>query len=491
MPRLESPDLPDRKSHLSLLVVILALLTCVRLAGLTLSVVDLFDDEAQYWSWSRDLAFGYYTKPPLLAWLLGLTSHVCGDAEWCVRSPAPILYFATSLTVYFAARNFYDERTGFWAALLTALTTGIVFSARIMSTDVPLLFFWTLALLAYSHLLRKADKTWAVVLGVSIGLGLLSKYAMIYFIPGMFLAALASPSARNLLKTSAVWLAMAIAAIVVAPNLIWNAQNGFATFHHTGNLVLGEQFKPSIVRILDFILSQFGVFGPVVFATMIIATSKLGSTDLKEEDRVMVAFFITPLVLITLVSSVVHAYANWASVSAISGLILTAALLLRQGRLFWLRASIVLGVAMQGMLLATDAVATRLSLPFVQRNPYRHTIGLHDYANRIGDLATSLGAAGVVIDDRGKFAVLRYYLRDRPFQILSWGTVDNPSFDTAHPLTQSAPQPLLFVSSCGTASRLHTYFSDVKALGAFDDFSAFLIRGPEGPIGILRRCGGA
>ena len=326
-------------------------------------------------------------------------------------------------------------------------------------------------------------------LGISIGLGLLSKYAMIYFIPGMFLAALASPSARGLLKTSSMWLAMAIAAIVVAPNVIWNAQNDFATFHHTGNLVLGEQFKPSIVRILEFISSQFGVFGPVVFATMIVATLKLRSTDLKEEDRVMVAFFITPLVLITLVSSVVHAYANWASVSVISGLILTAALLLRQGRLFWLRASVVLGVVVQGVLLTTDAMATRLSLPFVHGNPYRHTIGLHAYADRIGHLATGLGAAGVVIDDRGKFAILRYYLRDQPLQILSWGTVDNPSFDRAHPLTQSAPQPLLFVSSCPRAARVQLFFNDVTALGAFDGFFAMLIRDPRGPIGILRRCG--
>jgi 4-amino-4-deoxy-L-arabinose transferase-like glycosyltransferase len=160
--RIETPDLPDRKSHLPLLVVILVVLTCVRLAGLAFSEVDLFDDEAQYWSWGRDLAFGYYTKPPLLAWLLALTSHVCGDTEWCVRSPAPVLYFATSLTAYFAARNFYDEQTGFWAGLLTALTTGVVFSARIISTDVPLMFFWTFALLADSHLLRKADKAWAV-----------------------------------------------------------------------------------------------------------------------------------------------------------------------------------------------------------------------------------------------------------------------------------------------------------------------------------------
>lgn len=107
-------------------MAILAALTVSRLAGLVFSVVDLFYDEAQYWMWGQDLAFGYYSKPPLLAWLLAGTRQVCGNAEWCIRAPAPLFYGATSLAVYFTARLLYDERTGFWAALLTALTTGIV-----------------------------------------------------------------------------------------------------------------------------------------------------------------------------------------------------------------------------------------------------------------------------------------------------------------------------------------------------------------------------
>src|SRR5437870_5283804 len=53
-----------------LAVVILAALTVVRLIGLKFSLVDLFFDESQYWAWSRELAFGYFSKPPLLAWII-------------------------------------------------------------------------------------------------------------------------------------------------------------------------------------------------------------------------------------------------------------------------------------------------------------------------------------------------------------------------------------------------------------------------------------
>jgi 4-amino-4-deoxy-L-arabinose transferase-like glycosyltransferase len=114
-------------SYLSATILIVAGVTVLRLVGLRFSVVDLFFDEAQYWAWSRDLALGYYTKPPLLAWIISAATHVCGDAEWCVRAPSPLFHAATSLAVYAIGRRLYDERAGFWAALLTVLGTGIVF----------------------------------------------------------------------------------------------------------------------------------------------------------------------------------------------------------------------------------------------------------------------------------------------------------------------------------------------------------------------------
>jgi 4-amino-4-deoxy-L-arabinose transferase-like glycosyltransferase len=110
-------------SYLRATILIVVVLTIVRLVALRFSVVDLFSDEAQYWSWSRELALGYYTKPPLLAWIISAASHVCGNDEWCVRAPSSLLYAGTSLVVYAIGRRLYDERAGFWAALSIALAT--------------------------------------------------------------------------------------------------------------------------------------------------------------------------------------------------------------------------------------------------------------------------------------------------------------------------------------------------------------------------------
>src|SRR5262245_14242277 len=210
-------------------IAILAVLTAIRLIGLRYSVVDLFFDEAQYWAWSREPAFGYFSKPPLLAWTIALAERVCGSSEACLRAPAPILYFGTSLIVYAVARQLYDAQVAFYAALTTALATGAAFSARIIQTDVPL-FFWALALLAYVKLLAGGGTRWGILLGIALGLGLMAKYAMIYFVLGIALAALLDADARALLRNPSLWLGFAIAALVIAPNILWNVENGIATF---------------------------------------------------------------------------------------------------------------------------------------------------------------------------------------------------------------------------------------------------------------------
>jgi 4-amino-4-deoxy-L-arabinose transferase-like glycosyltransferase len=90
-----------RKIESSLIVVvgILAVMTVVRLIGLVASTVDLFTDESQYWSWSRELSWGYFSKPPLIAWIIHIAESVCGSSEACIRAPSPIFYFGTCVIV--------------------------------------------------------------------------------------------------------------------------------------------------------------------------------------------------------------------------------------------------------------------------------------------------------------------------------------------------------------------------------------------------------
>src|SRR5262249_50193605 len=252
-------------------------------------------------------------------------------------------------------------------------------------------------LLAYVKLLNGPDRRWAVVLGVALGLGALAKYAMVYFLIGAGLAALMDRDARALLCRRDTWLALAIAALLIAPNIYWNVVNGFATFRHTGDNIQGSGFRFNPLSALEFVGAQFGVFGPILFAVLLIAFARMAAREVTRADRLMLAFAIPPLVLITATAMVSRAFANWAVTAFISGAIVVVALLVRRGAWNWLALSLGIGMAAQIALLAGDTQATRLHVP-VLGDAYRRTLGWRSLGEQTGRLAREVGARAIVGD---------------------------------------------------------------------------------------------
>src|ERR1700752_48902 len=137
------------------LIVCLGALLAVRLAAVYAAKTDLVLDEAQYWTWSRELAFGYFSKPPMIAWLIRATSTLCGDGEACVRSAAPVLYTVSAVIIYLTGRALYSARVGFWSAIVFATLPGLSYSSLLITTDVPLVLFWTVMLYAWVMLVKR------------------------------------------------------------------------------------------------------------------------------------------------------------------------------------------------------------------------------------------------------------------------------------------------------------------------------------------------
>ena len=66
---------------------------------------DLFGDEAQYWLWSQDLNLGYYSKPPLLSWLIALTCSIFGSSFFVIKAMPITIYFFTAVIVFFLSHS--------------------------------------------------------------------------------------------------------------------------------------------------------------------------------------------------------------------------------------------------------------------------------------------------------------------------------------------------------------------------------------------------
>src|SRR5262249_14920229 len=144
------------------------------------SPLELSGDEAQYWVWAQHLSAGYYSKPPLIAWVIAASTALLGNQEWAVRLPAALFHAGTAIILFRLGEELWDEWHGFIASLLWITAPGVCFSAVIMSTDAPLLFFAAAALLSYLGVLRQGSRLFVLVLGISVGLGFLTKLAMVY-----------------------------------------------------------------------------------------------------------------------------------------------------------------------------------------------------------------------------------------------------------------------------------------------------------------------
>jgi len=400
-------------------ILITAALTVVRLVALFATPLELYPDEAQYWLWSRTLDWGYYSKPPMVAWLIWATTTIGGDAEPWVRLAAPLIHGLTTLCVYRIGRRLYGASTGFTAAALYLLMPAVQLSSLVIATDAPMLLFLALALLAYVELPRAEGRRrdlLALGLGAALGLGFLSKYAAIYGLLGIGLHLAISRQARSAWSLRTAILALAAALIVMAPNLVWNARHGFATVQHTAanaNWSAQSLFNPG--ELADFVGSQFGVFGPIPFAVLIGGTALLAlRRRLQAADLLLLCFALPALLIVTGQSFISRANANWAGAAYVAAIVLVAAWLVRWRARWWLIAAFALQGAVAALFLAcvlNQGVAERLNLA----NAFKRAKGWEQMSEQIAERAMRepKGAlSAVAVNDRFLFNAAAYYGRD-------------------------------------------------------------------------------
>lgn len=211
--------------------------------------------------------------------------------------------------------------------------------------------------------------------------------------------------------------ALAALGIVFAPNLVWNLSHQFATLEHTAanaNWKAGQLFN--IGELLEFIGSQFAVFGPVPFAVLVGGTIWLGARRrLEPADLLLLCLAAPPLLTVTAQAFVSRANANWAGVAYLAGSILAAAWLLRWNARRWLIAAVTLQAAFCALFIAC-MINPRLVDTLGASNSFKRVRGWEQGAEAIIARAREEQAKGgltsIAMDDRFLFNVTAYYGRD-------------------------------------------------------------------------------
>ena len=399
----------------------LTAITAARLLWLAVQSAGLYPDEAQYWFWSRHLALGYYSKPPLVAWLIALTTAVFGNGEFAVRLSAPLLHALAAGFVYLIGKRLYDRRVGFWAALAYASMPAVSLSAFLISTDAVLMPCWAAALYGFIRAREGDGRRWWVATGIAVGLGFLAKYAMAYWlISAAGFVLLLRDERRHWPGLAA---AAAIGAAICLPNIWWNWQHGFVSFLHLRDnaQLKGELFHPG--ALVEFVVSQFGVFGPLLFTGLIllcIRPIRLAG----ERARLLAAFTWPTLSIVVVISFLSRAEANWAAPAYISATVLVVSAALARGwrRTLVFSITLHLGAAIAVFGGSEALAASGISYP-AKLDPLHRLRGWRALGGEVSQLLAAHPGLRLMADNRELVAALIYYVHPHPFDAVEWNVI--------------------------------------------------------------------
>ena len=387
---------------------ILLLIFVLKIFGSYLLDIPLHFDEAQYWEWSQNLEWGYFSKPPLLATLIKLSTLLCGDTEFCIRLSSPILYLLSSILIFFSVKLLTKSNylSGF-SAFVFYLMPGITFSSFVISTDVPLIFFSSA--FAYLFLLIYKKKNCSIsyffLLGIVSSLGFLSKYAMAYHLTTLIILFIFYKNVRTKFLSYKFIFFIIPTIILLLPHLYWNYINSFVTFNHTADNANFQKIVINIKELVLFLMSQFIVFG--IYPFYCITKKIYFLKHFEEEMEILYIFFLLPIIIIAFVALLSRANANWAVVGYPFGCILLAKILERKDymhkRMYSLISQIVLGISI--VIIISIGKYTSAVDPFAKQKYAR------DLAKEIKKELASIENVAFMADDREDYALMLFYLK--------------------------------------------------------------------------------
>jgi 4-amino-4-deoxy-L-arabinose transferase-like glycosyltransferase len=389
---------------------------------------QLAGDEAYYWDWGRRPDWGYFSKPPLIGWLMALIRQV--STEWWAIRVASILLGTLGLgALYLLGREVVNARAGFLAVLLMLLSPANVALNIGFTIDAPLLPCWTLALwLFWRAAQQPANAGRWLLLTLVVGLGTLAKQMMLVFPLLMLVCTVSIPQWRGLLRRPGLWLSIVGSLCFMLPPLWWNAQHGWVTAKHTGEHFMSEArgFSDWLSDVLLYPTLQAAFHSPVSWVLMLGALWLAWKQwpALSVAQRYLWLCAAPALLLFQLLSLRQHVNENWPAVFYVSAAVLAAAM----QPLHWLRRGYAVGAVFT--LLMYALAPTIRALGWTGREDRDPFIAMRGWQTAAGPLSDMLAAVPhpertfvVVLDHRHNASQMAFFLRQKPM-VYRWNRDD-------------------------------------------------------------------
>ena len=389
---------------------------------------SLYGDEAQYWLWSKELDLGYYSKPPLLAWFLSGHTAFFGDSFFSLKMFPIFVYFLIFFAFYMLCLelNFSKNNSVICSVCFLSIPAASV-SSFLISTDLLLLLFWTLSMVALLRIRSSGSLKNFLLLGIFLGLAFLAKYAAIYFLLSFLIMAITDKETLVIFKKSKIsFFAFVLTfLLVVFPNIYWNFNNDWVTLSHTADNTNLQNLDLNFYEPLKFLISQIFMLGVVLFFSFLYV---IKSFRLDFENKFLLVFSLPVIFIVLIESFLVRANANWAAPALVSLFILMYKLVAqRDNRIIIINfaANCLFGV----FLFVSILVSSNLTI-------FDRIRGMDSF---VGDIVKIVGDKDIVVSDRILFSSMSYEMRNRPnniFMPYKKGSAITNHFQISSPLTK-------------------------------------------------------
>jgi 4-amino-4-deoxy-L-arabinose transferase-like glycosyltransferase len=437
--------------------------------------IPLFDDEAYYALWARDLALGYYDHPPMIAYMVRMGTHLFGEAALGIRLFSVIGFVGSGYLVGDMARRMSGSAVGLPVLATTLYNLSLlVFALGSFATpDAPSTFFWVAALWAAIHAINTPPDTrsatlWWVCTGLLIGFGGLSKFTNAFLAFGLLAFLIATLEGRAYLLTRLPYMAVVAATVPLLPYLFWNMQNDWLGLERQGARLIASGFSTR----------YFGEYAALLLLapTPLVSWFAFRALRAPPKDSALLVWSSVPL-LFYFAYHATHApvQANWiVPLQALFAILAVFGLAQTRSPRLWTQATLAIALLMSLGLVAT---AFNPIVPVgTSDNPPNQTRGWSATQDAITELLEETGATWIATTDYALTGSLA--LRFPQMPVWSVAQLQRYGFRGAFP-TELCTAPGLLIER---ASRSETASETASSLFQVVDATRAVIRTQDGVI---------
>lgn len=405
--------------------IFLSALLVVRLGYIASDTIQLSEDEAYQWMWSRNLDWAYYSKPPMIAWIQWMGTNLWGHTAFGVRFFAAVLAFMFGLMVWLFVRERAGEKAAFVLSVIFAATPLFAVGSTLLTVDAPTVFFHTASVLAAWVAIERDSTRWWVLAGVCMALGFLSKFFSPFLWIGLLAFLVWSPQYRYQLRRPGIWIALALNLAGTIPVLVWNSTHDWITLTHLqerGGLDKSASFNVSSLG--EFVGSIAGLLNPAFFVAAVVGVwgfIKLGNKPALWRYLFCMSMPVFGFYLILACRG--KAQPNWIGPAAPALFLLAAFWWHSQGNpkalKWWLSLGLAVGIPLVVFLHDTQLFHKVTGIYLSEKvDPLNRVRGGSDLAAVVAEQRKALEGEGkpvfLIADHYGRASLLNFYLHTEP-----------------------------------------------------------------------------